>query len=166
YFSIITLKFSTHLFFFYNITPLPHSPTLFPYTTLFRSLGLSFSNFSVRNITNLDAWKPLPSGDGQTLGLRAQTNGKYYQAYSINFVEPWLGGKKPNSLSVSLYYTLQTGISSRYGYYGYGYYDPYSYKGDDSRHIKVLGASLGLGRRLTWPDDWFTLYHELSYRQY
>lgn len=130
------------------------------------TLGLSFSNFSVRNITNLDAWKPLPSGDGQTLGLRAQTNGKYYQAYSINFVEPWLGGKKPNSLSVSLYYTLQTGISSRYGYYGYGNYDPYSYKGDDSRHIKVLGASLGLGRRLTWPDDWFTLYNELSYRQY
>jgi outer membrane protein insertion porin family len=136
------------------------------------SLGLRFSNFSMRNFFNKEAWRPLPTGDGQTLSLRAQTNGKYYQSYSVSFVEPWLGGKKPNSLSASLYYTIQTGISSSYGYYGgyssygYGYNDPYSMRGDDSRHIKVLGASLGIGRRLSWPDDYFTLYNEVSYRQY
>lgn len=138
------------------------------------SLGLRFNNFSVRNFFNKEAWRPLPTGDGQTLALRAQTNGKYYQSYSLSFTEPWLGGKKPNSLSFSLHRTIQTGISSRYmpnnyyGYssYGYGYNDPYSMRGDDSRHMKVFGASLGLGRRLTWPDDFFTLYSELSYTHY
>ena len=138
------------------------------------SLGLRFNNFSVRNFFNKEAWRPLPTGDGQTLALRAQTNGKYYQSYSLSFTEPWLGGKKPNSLSFSLYRTIQTGVSSRYmpnnyyGYssYGYGYNDPYSMQGDDSRHMKVFGASLGLGRRLTWPDDFFTLYSELSYTHY
>lgn len=138
------------------------------------SLGLRFNNFSVRNFFNKEAWRPLPTGDGQTLALRAQTNGKYYQSYSLSFTEPWLGGKKPNSLSFSLYRTIQTGVSSRYmpnnyyGYssYGYGYNDPYSMRGDDSRHMKVFGASLGLGRRLTWPDDFFTLYSELSYTHY
>lgn len=138
------------------------------------SLGLRFNNFSVRNFFTKEAWRPLPTGDGQTLALRAQTNGKYYQSYSLSFTEPWLGGKKPNSLSFSLYRTIQTGVSSRYmpnnyyGYssYGYGYNDPYSMRGDDSRHMKVFGASLGLGRRLTWPDDFFTLYSELSYTHY
>lgn len=138
------------------------------------SLGLRFNNFSVRNFFNKEAWRPLPTGDGQILALRAQTNGKYYQSYSLSFTEPWLGGKKPNSLSFSLYRTIQTGVSSRYmpnnyyGYssYGYGYNDPYSMRGDDSRHMKVFGASLGLGRRLTWPDDFFTLYSELSYTHY
>lgn len=138
------------------------------------SLGLRFNNFSVRNFFNKEAWRPLPTGDGQTLALRAQTNGKYYQSYSLSFTEPWLGGKKPNSLSFSLHRTIQTGVSSRYmpdnyyGYssYGYGYNDPYSMRGDDSRHMKVFGASLGLGRRLTWPDDFFTLYSELSYTHY
>ncbi|WP_088655743.1 outer membrane protein assembly factor BamA [Geofilum rhodophaeum] len=138
------------------------------------SLGLRFNNFSVRNFFNKEAWRPLPTGDGQTLALRAQTNGKYYQSYSLSFTEPWLGGKKPNSLSFSLYRTIQTGVSSRYmpnnyyGYssYGYGYNDPYSMQGDDSRHMKVFGATLGLGRRLTWPDDFFTLYSELSYTHY
>lgn len=138
------------------------------------SLGLRFNNFSVRNFFNKEAWRPLPTGDGQILALRAQTNGKYYQSYSLSFTEPWLGGKKPNSLSFSLHRTIQTGVSSRYmpnnyyGYssYGYGYNDPYSMRGDDSRHMKVFGASLGLGRRLTWPDDFFTLYSELSYTHY
>lgn len=138
------------------------------------SLGLKFSNFSVRNFFNKEAWRPLPTGDGQTLSVRAQTNGKYYQSYSLSFVEPWLGGKKPNSLSVSIYRSIQTGVSSRYmpsSYYGYnsygsGYNDPYAMEGDDSKHFKVLGGSIGLGRRLSWPDDYFTLYHELSYQYY
>ncbi|WP_235714407.1 outer membrane protein assembly factor BamA [Alkaliflexus imshenetskii] len=141
------------------------------------SLGLRFNNFSMRNFFNKEAWRPLPTGDGQTLALRAQTNGRYYQAYSLNFVEPWLGGKKPNSLSVSLSRSIQTGVSSRYypGSYGYGsgygygygnYYDPYSMQGDDSRHFKTIGIAVGLGRRLSWPDDFFTLYNEISYSLY
>lgn len=141
------------------------------------SLGLRFNNFSMRNFFNKEAWRPLPTGDGQTLALRAQTNGRYYQAYSLNFVEPWLGGKKPNSLSVSLSRSIQTGVNSRYypGNYGYGsdygygygnYYDPYSMQGDDSRHFKTIGIAVGLGRRLSWPDDFFTLYNEISYSLY
>jgi outer membrane protein insertion porin family len=131
------------------------------------SLGLKFSNFSIRNVFNKESWRPLPTGDGQTLSVRAQTNGKYYQSYSLSFVEPWLGGKKPNSLSVSIFRSLQTGMSSRYSSYMYGgYNDPYAIQGDDSRHFKVLGGSVGLGRRLSWPDDYFTLYNELSYQYY
>ncbi len=136
------------------------------------SLGLRFSNFSVRNFFNKESWRPLPTGDGQTLALRAQTNGRYYQSYSLNFVEPWLGGSKPNSLSFSIYRSIQTGISSRYGptsmygYSSYYYQDPYAMEADDSKHFKTFGASLGIGRRLNWPDDWFTLYNEISYQHY
>lgn len=141
------------------------------------SLGLKFSNFSVRNFFNKEAWRPLPTGDGQTLSLRAQTNGKYYQSYSVSFVEPWLGGKKPNSLSVSVHRSIQTGVNSSYynnpynQMYGGGYGG--SYGGmvtasdvNTDEYLKTLGLSVGLGRRLTWPDDYFTLYTELSYTQY
>lgn len=141
------------------------------------SLGLKFSNFSVRNFFNKEAWRPLPTGDGQTLSLRAQTNGKYYQSYSMSFVEPWLGGKKPNSLSVSVHRSIQTGVNSSYynnpynQMYGGGYGG--SYGGmvtasdvNTDEYLKTLGLSVGLGRRLTWPDDYFTLYTELSYTQY
>jgi outer membrane protein insertion porin family len=130
------------------------------------SLGLKFSNFSVRNIFNTEAWRPLPTGDGQTLSLRAQTNGKYYQSYSATFVEPWVGGKKPNSLSLSVYYTKQTGVSRYSGYnnaYGSGY--GYDYNSGD-QFMKIIGGSVGYGIRLHWPDDWFQLYSELSYQYY
>jgi len=127
------------------------------------SLGLKFSNFSVRNIFDPEAWRPLPTGDGQTLSLRAQTNGRYYQSYSASFVEPWFGGKRPNSLSLSIYYTKQTDVSSRAGY-GYG---GMSYSGGNTgRYMKVFGASVGHGRRLSWPDDWFQLYTEIAYQLY
>jgi outer membrane protein insertion porin family len=135
------------------------------------SLGLRFTNFSVRNFFNKEAWRPLPVGDGQTLALRAQTNGKYYQSYSLSFVEPWLGGKKPNSLSASIHRSIQTGMSSRYSrnYYGSqlgGGFDPYSIQGNSDQYLKTFGFSLGIGRRLNWPDDWFSLYNEISYTQY
>ena len=78
------------------------------------TIGLKFSNFSIRNFFNWKMWRPVPSGDGQTLSLRAQSNGKYYQAYNMSFVEPWFGGKKPNSFSVSLYHTKMN--SSYYSY--------------------------------------------------
>lgn len=150
------------------------------------TLGLSFNNFSIQNFFDKESWKPLPSGDGQTLSLRAQTNGRFYQNYSISFREPWLGGKRPNSLSVSAYRSIQTGVSNNYGYYGgnsgygggYGGYGGSSYGNgygsnyrtaemyDDSKHLNVTGVSIGFGKRLTWPDDYFMLYEELSYQRY
>lgn len=115
------------------------------------TLGLTFNNFSVGNIFNKEAWKPLPTGDGQKLMIRAQTNGKYYQAYSLSFVEPWLGGKKPNSLSVSLYHTIRSLGTSLL---------------EIDQFMKVSGVSVGLGRRIQWPDDFFVLSHDLSYQRY
>ncbi|TKG95519.1 outer membrane protein assembly factor BamA [Puteibacter caeruleilacunae] len=148
------------------------------------SVGLKFSNFSVRNFFNKEAWQPLPTGDGQTLSLRAQTNGKYYKSFSVNFVEPWLGGKKPNSLSVSAYYNKQAygsatsnsystaGYGTPYGANPYGYgYGSYGYgggytvpQGDISSSNITMGVAIGYGYRLKWPDDFFTLYHEVSYQ--
>ena len=115
------------------------------------TLGVSFNNFSARNILNGSAWRPLPAGDGQRLSLRAQSSGlNIYQAYSFSFTEPWLGGRKPNSLSVSLSHQFQGNGQT----------------GDSQQSIKIYGASVGLGRRLKFPDDFFTLYNEISYQYY
>ncbi len=142
------------------------------------SLGLKFTNFSIRNILNKDAWRPLPTGDGQTLAIRAQTNGRYYQSYSLSFTEPWLGGKKPNSFTFSLYRSIQTGVSSSYGsnpYSSYGGYGSYgygtstyssNYSGDITKYMKISGVSVGFGKRLSWPDDYFQFYSEISYQHY
>ncbi len=116
------------------------------------TVGLVFNNFSIQNMFQKDAWQPLPTGDGQQLSLRAQTNGTQYQSYSLSFVEPWLGGKKPISLSVSTYYNLQSNG-----------YKKSSIKRAD---MTILGASIGMGRRLQWPDDYFTLYNEIGYQKY
>jgi outer membrane protein insertion porin family len=118
------------------------------------TIGLRFNNFSARNLFKGKAWRPVPSGDGQSLSLRAQSNGSYYKAYSMTFTEPWFGGKKPNSFSFSLYYNVQNSSST-------GYFDK-----NPDKSFKVSGASIGLGRRLRWPDDNFTLYNELSYQNY
>lgn len=129
------------------------------------SVGLTFSNFSMRNIFNWESYRPLPQGDGQTLSLKAQTNGKYYTSFSASFREPWLGGKKPNSLSVSAYYSRQTGYSRNYynSYYaGSSAKDMY----DGSQLMTTFGVTVGLGRRITWPDDFFTLYTDISYQRY
>ncbi|PTN09514.1 outer membrane protein assembly factor BamA [Mangrovibacterium marinum] len=147
------------------------------------TIGLRFSNFSVRNILNKEAWRPLPTGDGQTLAIRAQTSGKFYNSYSLSFVEPWLGGKKPNSFSISLsrsrvnysannYYNSSyspygSGYSSyNYGYgYGYGY--NYDYEESSADQIQITSSvSLGYGYRLKWPDDYFQVYHEVAYQRY
>jgi len=121
------------------------------------TLGLTFGNFSIQNIFNIDSYKPLPTGDGQKLSIRAQTNGKWYQSYSMSFTEPWLGGKKPNSLTVSIFHSIRGNQNS-------SYLDRNSQYSGQS--MKVTGASVGLGRRLTWPDNYFTLYNELSFQQY
>ncbi len=114
------------------------------------SLGVSFNNFSTRNFFKKGAWRPLPAGDGQRLAIRAQSTGLGYQAYSISFTEPWLGGRKPNSLSVSLSHTNYNNGGT----------------GDTRQSIKSYGGSIGLGRRLKFPDDFFTLYNEASYQYY
>ncbi|MCW5899482.1 MAG: outer membrane protein assembly factor BamA [Flavobacteriales bacterium] len=128
---------------------------------LILSLGLSFTNFSMRNVLKKDAWAPLPSGDGQTLNLRAQTNGRFFQSYSMSFVEPWLGGRKPNALSFSVYHTVQTNGVDKF------------INTSEGREINPLrqsllitGATVGLGKRLTWPDDYFILRMNLGYQLY
>lgn len=114
------------------------------------SLGVSFNNFSTRNLFKKGAWRPLPAGDGQRLAIRAQSTGLGFQSYTLSFTEPWLGGRKPNSLSVSLNHT---------NFNNQG-------EGDARQQIRSYGGSLGLGRRLKFPDDFFTLYNEVSYQYY
>jgi outer membrane protein insertion porin family len=116
------------------------------------TVGVRFNNFAMRNFFNLKEWRPYPSGDGQSLSIRAQSNGRIYQSYNISFVEPWLGGKKPNTFSISLYRSLMTDGKK---------------KGEDGRKSMIIdGATIGLGKRLEWPDDFFSLYGELSYQRY
>ncbi len=124
--------------------------------TFVGTIGINFSNFSTRNFFRKDAWKPVPLGDNQTLAFRYQTNGRYYRALSASFVEPWLFGKKPTSLSVSAYFTRQT--NSYMTYY-------YQYLNDD-KFMEVGGVSISLGKRLKWPDNYFTLYNSLGWQFY
>jgi outer membrane protein insertion porin family len=116
------------------------------------TLGLSFNNFSARNIFRKGSWNPLPSGDGQRLSVRAQSNGKYFQSYNTSFTEPWLGGRKPTSLSFSAFWSIQSNGIRR---------------GEENRQsIIIRGGSVGLGRRLQVPDDFFTSYTEVSFQNY
>lgn len=117
------------------------------------TLGLSFNNFSIRNILKKEAYKPLPMGDGQSLSLRIQKS-KYYTTSSFSFTEPWLGGKKPQSLSVSLYNSKQFRYNPRTG------------DVDKDQRLDIIGASVGLGKRLKWPDDFFTLSQTVSLQRY
>jgi outer membrane protein insertion porin family len=117
------------------------------------TLGLTFNNFSLRNIPHLEHWRPLPVGDGQRLSLRAQANGRSFQSYSFSFTEPWLGGRKPHSLSVS--------FNSSFQRYPYGI----TTSDNDSR-LQVHSVTVGLGRLLEWPDNYFTLTNSVSYLRY
>ena len=134
------------------------------------SLGFKFTNFSIQNIFNKKSYNPLPQGDGQTLSLNYTTNANYYNAASISFVEPWLGGKRPTNLSTSFYWSKQTGVNSYY--YDDSYYyssfgnNYYSYDADPDKYIITLGGAVGVGTRLSWPDDYFTIYGEVAYRHY
>lgn len=118
------------------------------------TLGLTFNNFSARNITNFKKWKPLPVGDGQRLSLRMQANGRSFQSYSFSFSEPWLGGRKPQSLSISYSTSIQR--------QAFDYTDPNNF----SSSLKVHSISVGLGNRLEWPDNYFTLTNSLAYLRY
>lgn len=150
-------------------------------TGLIGKLSLKFSNFSLKNLFHPSTYKGIiPQGEGQTLTLSAQTNAKYYQSYSISFLDPWFGGKRPNSLSVGAYYSRQTDINSNYlsnaysgsGYSSYGYGSGYGYSDlsqyalDPNKSIQMLGASIGYGKRLNWPDDYFFIQAEMSYQLY
>ncbi len=117
------------------------------------TLGLSFNNFSLRNIFNGEAYKPLPMGDGQKLSLRAQAS-SFYQTYSLSLVEPWLGGKKPVQFSFSFSHTIQF------------LYDFQAREADRNRRFLITGGSVGLAKRLQWPDDHFVLSHALSFQHY
>lgn len=116
------------------------------------TLGLTLNNFSTKKMLNPKAWSPVPSGDGQRLSLRAQTNGTFYQSYSASFTEPWLGGKKPNALSVSVFHSVQTN--------GYA-------KGEAMRSaLFTTGFTVGLGKRVKWPDDYFVVQYSLNLQRY
>ena len=117
------------------------------------TLGLSFNNFSIRNIFNKEAYTPLPMGDGQALSLRLQTS-RTFSTYSFSFTEPWLGGKKPQSLSFSIYSSNQFQLN------------PQTFAVDRSRSLGIVGASIGLGKRLKWPDDFFQLSQSISYQSF
>ena len=155
-------------------------------TGVIGKLSLKFTNFSIHNLFHPSSYKGIiPQGEGQTFTISGQTNAKYYQAYSISFLDPWFGGKRPNSLSVSAFYSRQTGINSSFynkmyqnSYYNYynnyygGYYNGYngSYNYEDaydpSKYLQMGGITVGFGKRLKWPDDYFTLTADLSYQWY
>ena len=122
------------------------------------TVGVTFNNFSIHNLFKKSAWDPLPSGDGQKLSLRIQSNGKAYQSYNFSFTEPWLGGKKRNSLTVSLYRSV----------FRTGGYNPgrNTYSFSDTNSLKNFGVTLALGKQLKWPDDFFTLTYSVNYTQY
>ena len=139
-------------------------------TGIIGKLSLKFTNFSLANLLHPgDNYRGiLPQGDGQTLTVSGQTNAKYYQSYSISFFDPWFGGKRPNSFSISAFYSRQTDISSRYyndSYYN-NYYNNYENYYDPDKSIQMWGLSVGWGKRLKWPDDYFTLSAELAYQRY
>ncbi len=123
------------------------------------TLGVTFNNFSIRNIWKKSAWDPLPTGDGQKLSLRVQSNGKAYRSYNFSFTEPWLGGKKRNSFTIGL-------NSSKFS----NAIDPYTGRIDraksDTNYLKTLGLSVALGKQLKWPDDYFSLVYTINFTQY
>ena len=150
--------------------------------------GFKFTNFAIQNIFKPKTYRIVPQGEGQTFSISAHTNGRYYTSVSMSFLEPWLGGKRPNSLSVSAYFASQSGMSKRYyesynnlynyysGLYGYNSYYGNSYgdylqyqqatEVDPDTYLRTVGAAVGYGKRLNWPDDYFTFYGELGYQLY
>jgi outer membrane protein insertion porin family len=126
------------------------------------TLGVSFNNFSARSFFKKGAWNPLPSGDGQQLSLRAQTSGPIYQMYSFSFTEPWLGGKRRNSLTVSLYNQVSTNGEKRYSNDEFGR----KIRNPNRQALLIYGISVGLGKQLLWPDDYFMWYNSVNYQYY
>lgn len=122
------------------------------YGRILGTIGLSFNNFSMRNVLKREAWRPIPSGDGQKLSLRFQTYGRGFMSYSASFTEPWLGGRKPTSLTLSYYHSTFSNALPR--------------EDTNRATFKINGLTLGLGNRLRWPDDFFTLYQSINLQIY
>ncbi|HVZ55646.1 MAG TPA: POTRA domain-containing protein [Chitinophagaceae bacterium] len=123
------------------------------------TLGVTFNNFSIKNILHREAWDPLPQGDGQKLSLRYQSNGRAFNSYNFSFTEPWLGGRKRNSLTFAVY-------SSKFS----NAFDPLTGRIDkarsDTNYLKTFGASISLGKQLKWPDDYFSLLYTVNFTRY
>ncbi len=151
-------------------------------TGVIGKIGLRFSNFCMANLFDRDGLRRgiLPQGNGETFSISGQTNGKYYQSYSVNYLNPWFGGKRPNSLSLSAFFSKQTDVSDNYynssyynsysnylyGYGSSGYGNYYENFYDPDKYVKIFGFSVGWGKRLRWPDDYFQFQAELSYQRY
>ena len=153
-------------------------------TGIIGKVGLKFTNFSMRNLIgkNRNHRGIIPQGDGQEFEISASTNGSYYQSYSISFLDPWFGRKRPNQLSVSAFFSRQTDISSSYynsayynnyysmlygvGNYNSSYYNNYSSYYDPDKYIELFGLSVGFGKHLTWPDNRFNFMATLGYTRY
>ncbi len=157
-YSIIPNQMDNTVDIVYNVTEKPSSQLELSGgwggNTFVATVGVSFNNFSTRRFFDKTAWRPVPLGDAQNLALRFQTNGTYYTSLSASFSEPWLFGKKPTSLNLSLYYTRQT---NSYIYYNILNNDEY---------MEVYGFAAGIGKRLKWPDNYFVLYNQLSWQTY
>ena len=122
------------------------------------TLGFTFNNFSLKNINKKSSWDPLPSGDGQKLSIRAQSNGRAFRSYNFSFTEPWLGGKKRNSFSISYFNTKYANAFDLFG-------QPCAACGKNS-YVKTTGIGIALGKQLKWPDDFFNLIYALNVQQY
>lgn len=120
------------------------------YQGIIGTLGVSFNNFSMRNIFNKEAWHPLPQGDGQRLSIRAQSNGRFYQSYNVSFTEPWLGGKNPNSLTLATFYNRLTTGSRTFNTFG---------------SLSIINGTISLGTRMNWPDDNFVSSTAINIQQ-
>jgi outer membrane protein insertion porin family len=120
------------------------------------TVGLVFNNFSIKNIGDFDKWDPLPVGDGQKLSLRIQANGQSFQNYSVSLTEPWFGGKKPNALSFSFNHSVQRQID---------FFNQNNF-GKELGFFKITGVTLGLAKRVTWPDDYFSVSNALQFQIY
>ena len=145
-------------------------------------IAVKFNNFAIQDLFRKNGTRNffLPQGEGQSVEIAAQTNGRYYQQYSISFMDPWFGRKRPNQFSVSLFYSKQTDVNSNYynsayynnyysRLYGYGtssnYYNYADYY-DPDKYVQILGGSIGWGKRLRWPDDYFNFSAMLTYQRY
>ena len=157
-YSIIPNQLNNTVDLVYNVTEKPSSQLELSGgwggNTFVATVGVSFNNFSTRRFFDKTAWRPVPLGDAQNLSLRFQTNGTYYTSLSASFSEPWLFGKKPTSLNMSLYYTRQTES-----------YLALNILNND-KYMEVYGFAAGIGKRLKWPDNYFVLYNQLSWQTY
>jgi outer membrane protein insertion porin family len=122
------------------------------------TLGVTFNNFSIKNILQKSTWDPLPTGDGQRLSLRIQSNGRAYRSYNFSFTEPWFGGKKRNTFSINYYNTKFSNTIDQFG--------RFCRDCGDTSYLKTVGAGISLGKQLKWPDDYFNLIYSVNLQQY